>query len=49
MVILTSGLEANQQVVIDGADKLQDGTKVSTTAAAAHRGHKQPQQQLGPS
>ncbi len=49
MVILKSGLEANQQVVIDGADKLQDGAKVSTTVAASHRGHRQPQQQLGPS
>jgi multidrug efflux system membrane fusion protein len=49
MVILKSGLEANQQVVIDGADKLQDGTKVSTTIAASHRVQKQPQQQLGPS
>jgi membrane fusion protein, multidrug efflux system len=47
MVVLKSGLEANQQVVVDGADKLQDGTKVSTTAA--HRTQKQPQQQLGPS
>jgi multidrug efflux system membrane fusion protein len=47
MVVLKSGLEANQQVVVDGADKLQDGTKVSTTAA--HRTRKQPQQQLGPS
>jgi multidrug efflux system membrane fusion protein len=50
MVILKSGLEANQQVVVDGADKLQNGAKVSTTAAAAHRGRKQQQQQqLGPS
>jgi len=48
MVILKSGLEANQQVVIDGADKLQDGAKVSTTVAAPHRLQKQPQQ-LGPS
>jgi membrane fusion protein, multidrug efflux system len=49
MVILKSGLEANQQVVVDGADKLQNGTKVSMTVATAHRVHKQPQQQLGPS
>jgi multidrug efflux system membrane fusion protein len=49
-VILKSGLEANQEVVVDGADKLQNGSKVSTTAAAAHRiQKKQPQQQLGPS
>ena len=32
MVIVKSGLEANQQVVVDGADKLQNGSKVSTTA-----------------
>jgi len=49
MVIVKSGLEANQQVVVDGADKLQNGAKVSTTAAAAHRGQKQQKQQLGPS
>jgi multidrug efflux system membrane fusion protein len=50
MVILKSGLEANQEVVVDGADKLQNGAKVSTTAAAAHRVRKQQQQQqLGPS
>jgi multidrug efflux system membrane fusion protein len=49
MVIVKSGLEANQQVVVDGADKLQNGAKVSTTAAATHRGQKQQQQQLGPS
>jgi hypothetical protein len=50
MVILKSGLEANQQVVVDGADKLQNGAKVSTTAAVSHRVQKQQQQQqLGPS
>jgi len=49
MVILKSGLEANQQVVVDGADKLQSGSKVSTTAATTHRVQKQRQQQLGPS
>jgi multidrug efflux system membrane fusion protein len=50
MVILKSGLEADQQVVVDGADKLQNGSKVSTTAAASHRNQKkQQQQQLGPS
>ena len=49
MVILKSGLEANQEVVVDGADKLQNGSKVLTTAAVAHRIQKrQPQQQLGP-
>jgi membrane fusion protein, multidrug efflux system len=47
MVIVKSGLEANQHVVVDGADKLQNGAKVSTTAAAPHRGRTQ--QQLGPS
>jgi multidrug efflux system membrane fusion protein len=48
MVILKSGLEANQEVVVDGADKLQNGVKVSTTPS--HRGQKkQQQQQLGPS
>lgn len=49
MVIVKSGLEANQQVVVDGADKLQNEAKVSTTAAAAHRSQKQQKQQLGPS
>jgi multidrug efflux system membrane fusion protein len=50
MVILKSGLEANQEVVVDGADKLQNGSRVSTTAAAAHRSqNRQQQQQLGPS
>jgi membrane fusion protein, multidrug efflux system len=49
MVILKSGLEANQQVVVDGADKLQNGSKVSTTTATTHRAQKQQQQQLGPS
>jgi multidrug efflux system membrane fusion protein len=49
MVILKSGLEANQQVVVDGADKLQSGSKVSTTLATSHRVQKQQQQQLGPS
>ena len=48
MVILKSGLEANQQVVVDGADKLQSGSKVSTTTATTHRAQKQVQQQLGP-
>ena len=48
MVILKSGLEANQQVVVDGADKLQSGSKVSTTTATTHRAQKQQQQQLGP-
>lgn len=48
MVILKSGLETNQQVVVDGADKLQNGARVSTTFA--HAGAKQqPQQELGPS
>ncbi|MFL6428759.1 MAG: efflux RND transporter periplasmic adaptor subunit [Acidobacteriaceae bacterium] len=50
MVILKGGLQADQQVVVDGADKLQNGSKVSTTAAASHRNQKkQQQQQLGPS
>lgn len=50
MVILKSGVEANQQVVVDGADKLQNGSKVSTTVATSHRVQKrQQQQQLGPS
>jgi membrane fusion protein, multidrug efflux system len=48
MVILKSGLEANQQVVVDGADKLQSGSKVSTTTATTRRSQKQQQQQLGP-
>jgi membrane fusion protein, multidrug efflux system len=47
MVIVKSGVEANQQVVVDGADKLQNGSKVSTTPS--HHGQKQPQQQLGSS
>ncbi|HZD75743.1 MAG TPA: efflux RND transporter periplasmic adaptor subunit [Acidobacteriaceae bacterium] len=45
MVILKSGLEADQEVVVDGADKLQNDAKVSTTFA--HRGQKQQHQQLG--
>jgi hypothetical protein len=50
MVVLKSGLDANQQVVVDGADKLQEGAKVSTTASVPHRGRpQQQQQQLGPS
>lgn len=47
MVVVKSGLEGNQQVVVDGADKLQNGSKVSTTPS--HRGQKQQQQQLGSS
>ena len=48
MVILKSGLEVNQEVVVDGADKLQNDAKVSTTPS--HHGQKkQPQQQLGTS
>jgi multidrug efflux system membrane fusion protein len=48
MVVLKSGLEGNQQVVVDGADKLQNGSKVSTTPS--HRGQKQQQhRQLGSS
>jgi multidrug efflux system membrane fusion protein len=47
MVVVKSGVEANQQVVVDGADKLQNGSKVSTTPS--HRGQKQQQQQLGSS
>ena len=34
-------------IVVDGADKLQNGAKVSTTAS--HRVQKKQQQQLGPS
>jgi membrane fusion protein, multidrug efflux system len=48
MVVLKSGLQANQQVVVDGADKLQNDAKVSTTLS--HRlQSKQQQQQLGSS
>jgi membrane fusion protein, multidrug efflux system len=48
MVVVKSGLEANQQVVVDGADKLQDGSKVSTTMSHSPQGQrKQRQQQLG--
>jgi multidrug efflux system membrane fusion protein len=48
MVVLKSGLQANQQVVVDGADKLQNDAKVSTTLS--HRSqNKQQQQQLGSS
>ena len=48
-VVLKSGVSAGQQVVVDGADKLQDGVKVAPSAA--HTGNKKPQQQqqLGPS
>lgn len=48
MTVLKSGLEANQQVVVDGADKLQNGAKVSTTMSHRVQGQKkQQQQQLG--
>ena len=47
-VVLKSGASANQQVVVDGADKLQDGAKVTPTAAHTNP-KKQQQQQLGPS
>jgi membrane fusion protein, multidrug efflux system len=47
MVVLKSGLEANQEVVVDGADKLQNDAKVITTPS--HRGQKEQQQQLGTS
>jgi membrane fusion protein, multidrug efflux system len=48
MVVVKSGLEANQQVVVDGADKLQNGSKVSTTMSQRGQGQKkQRQQQLG--
>ena len=46
MIVLKSGLQANQQVVVDGADKLQDGAKVSTTFS---HGHSKQQQEMGPS
>lgn len=47
MVIVKTGLEANQQVVVDGADKLQNGSKVSTTLSHRGQQRKQQQQQLG--
>jgi multidrug efflux system membrane fusion protein len=47
MVVVKKGLQANQQVVVDGADKLQDDTKVSTTFS--HGRAKQQQQEMGPS
>lgn len=37
-----SGLEAGETVVIDGVDKLQQGTKVSVRMAGDHDGHKGP-------
>jgi membrane fusion protein, multidrug efflux system len=51
VVVLKSGVEPNQMIVVDGADKLQDGTKVTTSVAQGNRGgsHRQAQQQLGPS
>jgi membrane fusion protein, multidrug efflux system len=48
MVVLKSGLQANQQVVVDGADKLQNDAKVSTTLSQRTKS-KQQQQQLGSS
>ena len=49
-VVLASGAQVNDQVVTDGADKLQDGAKV-TPSARRQSGQqtKQQQQQLGPS
>jgi membrane fusion protein, multidrug efflux system len=44
MVVLKSGLQANQQVVVDGADKLQNDAKVSTTLQQS-RSKKQQQQE----
>ncbi len=47
-VVLKSGVSGNQQVVVDGADKLQDGVKVVPSTAHVNQ-KKQQQQQLGPS
>jgi multidrug efflux system membrane fusion protein len=49
LVVLKSGLAANQLVVVDGADKLQDGAKVIATLARPNQRRRQTQQQLGPS
>ncbi|MDQ1693078.1 MAG: rane fusion protein multidrug efflux system [Acidobacteriaceae bacterium] len=49
LVVLKSGLEANQLVVVDGADKLQNGAKVTTSLARPNQRRRQTQQQLGPS
>jgi multidrug efflux system membrane fusion protein len=35
---LTSGIDAGDVVVIDGQDKLQDGSKVTTTLAGGSTG-----------
>lgn len=47
-VVLDSGLSAGQQIVIDGADKLREGTKV--VPSVGHGGQKPPAQppQTGP-
>jgi hypothetical protein len=49
LVVLKSGLEANQSVVVDGADKLQNGAKVTPSLARPNQRKRQAQQQLGPS
>lgn len=46
VVVLAGGLTTDQQIVVDGADKLQDGSKVVPTDARPNR--KQQQQQTGP-
>lgn len=45
--VIKSGLQANEQVVVDGADKLQSDARVSTTMS--RRESKEPRQQLGSS
>ncbi len=48
MVVIGSGLEANQQVVVDGADKLQDKTKVIPSSGGNRKSQQQQPQQTGP-
>jgi len=48
IAIVKSGLTKNEQVVVDGADKLQNDARVSTTLSR-HSQKKEPQQQLGSS
>ncbi len=46
VVVVADGLSVDEQVVVDGADKLQDGTKVIPSGARPNR--KQQPQQTGP-
>lgn len=44
MLVVDKGVSAGQQVVIDGAEKLKDGSKVTTTVASDGAAYKMPAQ-----